>query len=218
MATKHIEKKNSIARKLKAARIFKFGTVAELAQASGLSSQAVQSGERQGHNPTIATILAICDTTGMPVAWLVDDSRELSAEWEEVVSTRRITKNTKVPLDAPWRDYSGAIETFVLRSHHARRLKILGSRLGLAREELVHQLINEGLAIKEAQFESVTNSTLDVDLLRELVDLYEQIEMDEDEKLSRDEKNKIIKSLYFELEAKGMSASEISLADISLLI
>lgn len=215
MAIKDIKRRGWIAAKLKAARVFKFGTVAGLAAASGLSTQAVISGERQGHNPTIATILAICETTGMPVAWLVDDHHRLPMDWEEVVSAKRITGSTRLPVDAPWKDYSGLLETFALKPHHASRLKILCGRLGIGREALIHQLINEGLAIKEAQFETVTKGSLDVDLLRELAEICDQIELDEQQWLSRDEKNKIIKSLYFELESKGLSASDISLAEIS---
>ena len=214
MPRKDIKRKSRIPGKLKAARVFKYGTVAALASASGLSTQAVISGERAGHNPTIATILAICETTGMPVAWLVDEKRPLPAEWEQLVAARRITANTKIPADVPWKDYSGVVETFVLRPHHASRLKILCGRLGISRDELIHQLINEGLAIKEAQFETVTHQTLDVDLLRELAEIFDQIEMDEEQNVSREERNKIIKSLYFELEAKGLSASDLSLAEI----
>jgi len=207
-----------ISRKIKAARIYSFGTVTELANASGLSTQAVVSAEHQEHNSTITTIMRICEATGMPISWLVDDSCVLSAEWEQVTTAHRVTRNTRIPDDPPWKDYALASTSFTLEPHHLKRLKILSRLLGISTDSLLYQLVNEGLAIKEAQFETVTDKTLDVELLREVLEIYEQIEMDEVRELSPDEKNKVVKSIYFELEAKGISAKALSLSDIVRLV
>ncbi len=207
-----------LSQKLKSARIFSFGTVIDLASASNLSTQAVVSAERHDHNSTISTILNICHATGSPVSWLVDDDHVLPDQWKEVVTGGKITKNSRIPKEPPWIDFSSLSESVQLTPQHMTRLQVLSRRLGIEVGDLIYQLLNEGLAIKEAQFEAVVNESLDVDLFRELVDIYERIELGESKRLSKQERNKIIKSIYYDLESRGISAASISVSDVTKII